>query len=127
MTLTTGVDMQTIVQNGIRRARVIARKFAGREPKIALDSRVSLEAHGSEYGGWCIPANRLTNASIVVDVGLGEDISFSTSLIDRYGLTVHGFDPTPRSIAYVDGLSRIRPAQIWHRQAYVERDVLLAK
>jgi FkbM family methyltransferase len=40
-----------------------------------------------------------------VDVGIGEDISFSTSLITRYGCTVHGFDPTPRAIEYVRRLA----------------------
>jgi FkbM family methyltransferase len=33
---------------------------------------------------------------------LGEDISFSDSLILKYGCNIHGFDSTPKSIAYID-------------------------
>lgn len=41
-----------------------------------------------------------------MNIGLGEDISFSQSIIDKYGLVVHGFDPTPRSIKYINGLNQ---------------------
>ena len=111
--------MQAKIQNGIRRARVMARKLTGREPTIALDTRLPLESHGSAYGGWCIPANSLKPSSIVIDVGLGEGISFSTSLIDQYGMTVHGFDPTPRSIAYVE--AHAHPGFILHKFGIGER------
>jgi len=36
-----------------------------------------------------------------VDIGLGEDISFSESIIVNYECCIHGFDPTPKSIKYV--------------------------
>jgi FkbM family methyltransferase len=32
---------------------------------------------------------------------VGEDISFDLALIRRFGMRVHAFDPTPRSIAWV--------------------------
>ena len=45
----------------------------------------------------------------MVDIGLGEDLSFPEALIHRYGCRVSGFDPTPKSIAYVRsrGLPRL--------------------
>ena len=61
-------------------------------------SRVTL---GSEYGGWTIPADALDAESICYCVGCGEDISFDLELMRRYSCSVYGFDPTPRSIAYV--------------------------
>lgn len=33
--------------------------------------------------------------------GVGEDISFDLGLIERFGLRVHAFDPTPRSNAWL--------------------------
>jgi FkbM family methyltransferase len=65
--------------------------------------RYSLEFHGSAYGGWPIVANSLDRDSVVVDIGLGEDISFSESLLQKYGCRVYGFDPTPKSVQYVRG------------------------
>lgn len=91
--------------NSFRRCRVKAKKLLGVEPSIPVNLRVKQELHGSNYGGWSIPAASLGSESVVVDIGLGEDISFSTSLIDHYQCNVHGFDPTPRSIEYVENLS----------------------
>jgi len=56
---------------------------------------------GSSYGGYKIYLDRLDAGAIVYSVGIGEDISFDLALIERIGCVVHGFDPTPRSIAWV--------------------------
>jgi FkbM family methyltransferase len=37
----------------------------------------------------------------VYSFGIGEDLSFDLELIARYGLQVHAFEPTPRSLAWV--------------------------
>jgi FkbM family methyltransferase len=37
----------------------------------------------------------------VYSLGVGRDISFERALIDRYGLTVHAFDPTPLSLDWL--------------------------
>lgn len=46
----------------------------------------------------------LSSSSIVMDFGLGPDADFSTHLIRRYGLRVHGFDPTRK---HAGGLLRV--------------------
>lgn len=85
-----------------RKGRVLCKRAVGLEPTISTTQGIDNEYHGNEgYGGWAIPAGVLRSDSTVVDVGLGEDISFSESLIARYGCGVHGFDPTPKSIDYV--------------------------
>jgi FkbM family methyltransferase len=38
---------------------------------------------------------------LVYSFGVGEDISWDLAMIERFGVTVHAFDPTPRSIAWV--------------------------
>jgi FkbM family methyltransferase len=90
---------------GYRHARVKVKQALLVEPAVPLQVRRSLEYHGDEYCGWSIPANSLRADSVVVDVGLGENVSFSLSLISRYGCKVHGFDPTPRAIEYVERLA----------------------
>jgi len=85
-----------------RKGRVLCKRALGVEPTVSTTHTTDNEYHGNEgYGGWSIPVGVLREDSTVIDVGLGEDISFSESLIARYGCSVHGFDPTPRSIDYV--------------------------
>jgi FkbM family methyltransferase len=57
---------------------------------------------GSKYGGWAVPDDRLGPESICYCVGIGEDISFDIGLVERYGCSVHSFDPTPVAVAYID-------------------------
>lgn len=99
------MEIMNLFLNTYRRSRVKAKQLLNIEPRVSVQLRVAQEFHGSEYGGWSIPAASLGPDSVVVDVGLGEDISFSTSLIDRYQCSVHGFDPTPRAIDYVKNLA----------------------
>jgi FkbM family methyltransferase len=63
--------------------------------------RVPCHGLGSPYGRHTVCTERLDEKSIVYSFGLGEDISFDLELIERTGATVYGFDPTPRSIAWV--------------------------
>ncbi|MCL5104803.1 MAG: FkbM family methyltransferase, partial [Armatimonadetes bacterium] len=59
------------------------------------------ERHGTAYGGWWICPDGLNPDSTVYSFGIGEDISFDLSVIDKYGVTVEAFDPTPRSLEHV--------------------------
>lgn len=77
----------------------------GLEPRIARTVRTNLEFHGNLNSGWCIVKDSLSQDSVVVDIGLGEDISFSASVIHKYGCAVYGFDPTPKAIRYVRKLA----------------------
>ncbi|MBU3898723.1 MAG: FkbM family methyltransferase [Gammaproteobacteria bacterium] len=91
--------------NSYRKLRVASRQLLGTEPVVLVEKKLLIEFHGNDYCGWSIPVGHLGSNSVVVDVGLGEDISFSRSLIQKYGCTVHGFDPTPRAIHYVKQLA----------------------
>lgn len=59
------------------------------------------EYHGSDGGGWAILKNSLSSSSCVVSVGVGEDASFDLSLIQKYGVAIYAFDPTPKAISWV--------------------------
>lgn len=58
------------------------------------------ERLGTKYGGWWIDTNALGAAPLLVDCGLGRDISFPTAFITRFGGRVIGVDPSPQSLAY---------------------------
>ena len=59
------------------------------------------ERFGSIYGGWDIATSDINPDSIIYSFGVGEDITFEKALTHRFGLTVHAFDPTPRSIEWI--------------------------
>lgn len=59
------------------------------------------EFHGAENEGWCVASNMLSSGSIVYSIGIGDDVSFDLSLIDRYGVKLFAYDPTPESIDWI--------------------------
>lgn len=86
-------------------------------------SRVVLRADmvriGTDYGGWTVPDSLIGDSWTVYSAGVGNDASFDLGLIERYGCTVHAFDPTPSSIRYVQALAvdptrfRFYPWGLW--------------
>lgn len=56
---------------------------------------------GTEYGGWPLLFDTVSG-SVIFSFGVGEDVSFDLAAIEEYDCIVHGFDPTPRSIRWVE-------------------------
>ena len=74
---------------------------------------------GTEYGGYVLPQDLPQADWVCYSGGIGEDASFEFELIARYGCTVVGFDPTPRSIEYMRTVGsetpefRFLPVGLW--------------
>lgn len=68
---------------------------------LPFSPRPDLQRIGTAYGGWVVPVDLLSAASICYCVGCGEDVSFDLGLIERFGCDVYSFDPTPRGIQHV--------------------------
>ena len=60
-----------------------------------------LQRFGTDYGGWIVPVDLLSEQSICYCVGVGIDASFDFALIDQFACKVFSFDPTPKAIAYM--------------------------
>ncbi len=56
---------------------------------------------GNIGANWVVAPDKLNSKSIVYSFGVGTDVSFDLSLIQKFNLTVHAFDPTPKSIEWV--------------------------
>ena len=56
---------------------------------------------GNEGANWTFYPNDLNQNSTVYSFGIGTDISFDLALIKKYGIIVHAFDPTPKSIEWL--------------------------
>jgi len=56
---------------------------------------------GTRYGGWWVDTRLVGPQPLLIDCGLGEDISFPAAFLQRFaGAHVIGVDPNPRSLAY---------------------------
>lgn len=56
---------------------------------------------GNDRASWCVCPGGLSTSSVIYSFGVGEEVSFELELIRRFGLCVHAFDPTPRSIEWL--------------------------
>jgi len=55
---------------------------------------------GTKYGGWWLDRTLVRPDPLLVDCGLGEDISFDSAFLSRFGGMVVGIDPNPQSLAW---------------------------
>ncbi|NJK52375.1 MAG: FkbM family methyltransferase [Leptolyngbyaceae cyanobacterium SU_3_3] len=81
--------------------RRIVRTLVGKDFFAKLDRAYPKERVGSEYGGWDVAVDHISPNSVIYSVGVGQDISFDLEMMKRFGVTVHAFDPTPKSIDWV--------------------------
>ncbi len=102
-------------------SRRLARAAVGRDVAHRAEIHVSSERHGSEYGGWIIHPDSLSADAVIYSFGIGTDVSFDLSMIAKFGVIVHAFDPTPRSVAWVESQS-LPAAFIFHRLGIADFD-----
>ncbi|MGB3330000.1 MAG: FkbM family methyltransferase [Thermomicrobiales bacterium] len=69
---------------------------------VPVQGRQDLVKLGSAYGGWYVAADLIGPDALCICAGVGEDASFDMRLIEQFRASVHGLDPTPRAIAYVE-------------------------
>lgn len=63
---------------------------------------MNLQHFGTEYGGWWIDTDRVTGEGVVIDAGVGTDISFAQGLASRWPkLKFVGVDHTDDSAEFV--------------------------
>jgi len=102
-----------------RRRRLLRR--AG----IGIDVHAPRFRAGARSGMWTVDPRPLGADSVVYSVGIGDNIAWDLVLIERFGCTVHAFDPTPRSVAWLRS-QRLPPRFVHHALAVADRDGPLA-
>ncbi len=73
----------------------------GKELLNSPGIRVKKKLLGDYQAEWCIATEYLDKDSIIYSIGVGTDISFDLQLIQEFQCNVFAFDPTPRSIEWI--------------------------
>lgn len=86
--------------------RKMVRKIRNKARRRGLEVRIvpykDVKFFGTEYGGFSLITTNMSSESIVYSFGIGEDTSFDTELINAFGCRVIGFDPTPKSLKWLE-------------------------
>lgn len=84
---------------GYQKKKRFFKRLIGRELRLSNDIDVPVV----KDGGWWYAPGHLDADSIVYSLGVGDDIDFDLAIIDKYGVEVHAFDPTPSSVDMLEG------------------------
>ena len=76
------------------------------------DGKVPIETVNPGDQAWYFAAGSLRPGDIVYSLGLATNIEFDLNLIAKYGVEIHGFDPTPSSVEWIR--SQQLPANFHH-------------
>lgn len=83
---------------GWQRKKRFLKRLTGKELRL----KIELDVPMIKDGGWWFTPDALTSDSIVYSLGVGDEINFDLSIIDKYGVEVFAFDPTPSSVNMLD-------------------------
>ena len=88
-------------KDGVRYTKRVLRAMTGKDLIIFPDAACGKLCLGGEGGRWCVCPEGISEGSVIYSVGVGEDVSFDVALIEYFGVVVHAFDPTPKSVEWV--------------------------
>jgi FkbM family methyltransferase len=77
-------------------------KFSGKYSYFKKGVKCKSKWYGNTYGGFYAHPNILNENSVVYSFGIGEDISFDRAIIEKHDCKIFGFDPTPKSVSWVN-------------------------
>jgi FkbM family methyltransferase len=83
---------------GWQRKKRFLKRLTGKELRLKIDVDIPV----IKEGGWWFTPEQFNEDTIVYSLGVGDEIDFDLSIIDKYGVEVFAFDPTPSSIDMLD-------------------------
>jgi FkbM family methyltransferase len=106
-----------------RRAKhaLLPRLLRTAQIQCPLEAIGGRENDPDHYGRLLLNPQAVSRDSVVYAFGIGDDISFDLALVRRFGVTVHAFDPAPRSIEWANA-QRTPPEWILHKYGLADVD-----
>lgn len=89
------------LRSAARKIKHAGRVLLGRDLWVHPDVRCPCEILGNLNAQFAINSELIRQDSTVYSFGIGTDISFDLELIRHFGVEVHAFDPTPRSLSWL--------------------------
>lgn len=86
-------------------------QLSGRLDYLKVTAKVPKKWYGNEYGGFFVCPTFVDKTTVVYSFGIGEDISFDESIIKNHKCSVFGFDPTPKSIDWIESQRQRLPQE----------------
>lgn len=90
--------MNDFVTKALRSRKVLV----GRDFFQSRQVKCSQLSYGNRFADWTFCPDHLNENSVIYSFGVGEDVSFDLELIAQYNLKVQAFDPSPRSINWIE-------------------------
>ena len=84
-----------------RRLKQALRKRKLNHSGVTVDQQVNWVAYGARSGIWTICPDVLSSKSVIYSFGVGNNIAWDLEMIEHYGVELHAFDPTPRSVDWI--------------------------
>lgn len=78
------------------------RSLVGQDVYVRRQITIPILTLGAGDGTWRVAPELIREDSIVYSFGIGRDLRFELDLIERFGVTVQAFDPTPIALAWVE-------------------------
>jgi FkbM family methyltransferase len=97
-----------------RQIKRLGRLVTGHDAIYRYDAKPRKLSLGTIYGGWVIAPDGFNANSVMYSFGVGNDISFDLAAIEKFGITVHGFDPSPEAIRWISEKTDLPARYIFH-------------
>ena len=81
-----------------QRKKRFLKRLAGKELRLRNDIDIPVV----KDGGWWFSPEQFRKDSVVYSLGVGDEIEFDLAIIEKYGVEVFAFDPTPNSVDMLD-------------------------
>lgn len=99
------------------RVKLLLKRLSGRELWLRRDLRTT----SASCEDWLYSVDGLDAAARVYAFGVGDTLAFETALIERHGVAVDAFDPTPAALAWIES-QQLPPGLTFHPWAIAGTD-----
>jgi FkbM family methyltransferase len=86
----------------IKRLSRILKMLRGKDLFLPVQHSCAILTMGNTNASWTINPDHLNSGSIVYSFGIGEDISWDLEMMKKFNVTIHAYDPTPKSIDWLN-------------------------